>query len=58
MFLIVGFFYRDLKLENLLCIGLDCVKIVDFGLVREIRFRLLYIDYVLIRWLVYLLWFR
>lgn len=55
MFLIVGFFYRDLKLENLLCIGLDCVKIVDFGLVREIRLRLSYIDYVLIRWLVYLL---
>lgn len=45
-----GFFHRDLKPENLLCSGPDLVKIADFGLVREIRSRPPYTDYVSTRW--------
>ena len=45
-----GFFHRDMKPENLLCSGPDCVKIADFGLAREIRSRPPYTDYVSTRW--------
>ncbi|XP_065161851.1 serine/threonine-protein kinase MAK-like [Atheta coriaria] len=45
-----GFFHRDLKPENILCCGPDLVKIADFGLVREIRSRPPYTDYVSTRW--------
>lgn len=45
-----GFFHRDLKPENLLCSGPDLIKIADFGLVREIRSRPPYTDYVSTRW--------
>ncbi|XP_078270249.1 serine/threonine-protein kinase MAK isoform X5 [Rhinoraja longicauda] len=45
-----GFFHRDMKPENLLCMGPDLVKIGDFGLAREIRSRPPYTDYVSTRW--------
>ncbi|XP_065669050.1 serine/threonine-protein kinase ICK isoform X2 [Hydra vulgaris] len=45
-----GFFHRDMKPENLLCSGPEIVKIADFGLVREIRSRPPYTDYVSTRW--------
>uniref|UniRef100_A0A8C6TWN0 Protein kinase domain-containing protein n=1 Tax=Neogobius melanostomus TaxID=47308 RepID=A0A8C6TWN0_9GOBI len=45
-----GFFYRDMKPENLLCMGPELVKIADFGLAREIRSRPPYTDYVSTRW--------
>ncbi|CAL8284874.1 unnamed protein product [Arctogadus glacialis] len=45
-----GFFHRDMKPENLLCIGPELVKIADFGLAREIRSRPPYTDYVSTRW--------
>ncbi|CAH1115442.1 unnamed protein product [Psylliodes chrysocephalus] len=45
-----GFFHRDLKPENILCSGTEIVKIADFGLVREIRSRPPYTDYVSTRW--------
>ncbi|KAG7513106.1 serine serine/threonine-protein kinase ICK isoform X1 [Solea senegalensis] len=45
-----GFFHRDIKPENLLCMGPELVKIADFGLVREIRSRPPYTDYVSTRW--------
>ncbi|KAI4472192.1 mitogen-activated protein kinase [Holotrichia oblita] len=45
-----GFFHRDLKPENILCSGPELVKIADFGLVREIRSRPPYTDYVSTRW--------
>lgn len=45
-----GFFHRDLKPENILCSGTDLIKIADFGLVREIRSRPPYTDYVSTRW--------
>ncbi|XP_064605878.1 serine/threonine-protein kinase dyf-5-like [Liolophura sinensis] len=45
-----GFFHRDMKPENLLCSGPDCVKIADFGLARETRSRPPYTDYVSTRW--------
>ncbi|KAM9018731.1 serine/threonine-protein kinase ICK isoform 2-T5 [Guaruba guarouba] len=41
---------RDLKPENLLCMGPELVKIADFGLAREIRSRPPYTDYVSTRW--------
>ncbi|CAD1473142.1 unnamed protein product, partial [Heterotrigona itama] len=41
-----GFFHRDMKPENLLCMGPELVKIADFGLAREIRSRPPYTDYV------------
>ena len=44
-----GFFHRDLKPENLLHQG-GVVKIIDFGLAREIRSRPPYTDYVSTRW--------
>ncbi|XP_041040962.1 serine/threonine-protein kinase MAK isoform X2 [Carcharodon carcharias] len=45
-----GFFHRDMKPENLLCMGPELVKIGDFGLAREIRSRPPYTDYVSTRW--------
>ena len=45
-----GYFHRDMKPENLLCMGPDLVKIADFGLAREIRSRPPYTDYVSTRW--------
>ncbi|XP_037777710.1 serine/threonine-protein kinase MAK-like isoform X2 [Penaeus monodon] len=45
-----GYFHRDMKPENLLCMGPDVVKIADFGLAREIRSRPPYTDYVSTRW--------
>ncbi|XP_060720344.1 serine/threonine-protein kinase ICK-like [Tachysurus vachellii] len=45
-----GFFHRDMKPENLLCMGPDLVKIADFGLAREIRSCPPYTDYVSTRW--------
>lgn len=48
-----GFFHRDMKPENLLCMGPELVKIADFGLAREIRSRPPYTDYVSTRWWVF-----
>nr|XP_020470971.1 serine/threonine-protein kinase MAK isoform X2 [Monopterus albus] len=45
-----GFFHRDMKPENLLCMGPELVKIGDFGLAREIRSKPPYTDYVSTRW--------
>ncbi|TNN56163.1 Serine/threonine-protein kinase ICK [Liparis tanakae] len=41
---------KDMKPENLLCMGPELVKIADFGLAREIRSRPPYTDYVSTRW--------
>ncbi|KAF6109982.1 male germ cell associated kinase [Phyllostomus discolor] len=45
-----GFFHRDMKPENLLCMGPELVKIADFGLARELRSQPPYTDYVSTRW--------
>uniref|UniRef100_A0A8C6U1W1 non-specific serine/threonine protein kinase n=1 Tax=Neogobius melanostomus TaxID=47308 RepID=A0A8C6U1W1_9GOBI len=45
-----GYFHRDMKPENLLCMGPELVKIADFGLAREIRSQPPYTDYVATRW--------
>lgn len=45
-----GFFHRDMKPENLLCMGPELVKIADFGLAREVKSRPPYTDYVSTRW--------
>ena len=50
----LGFFHRDMKPENLLCSGPEIVKIADFGLVREIRSRPPYTDYVSTRWYLFI----
>ncbi|XP_041108070.1 serine/threonine-protein kinase ICK-like [Polyodon spathula] len=42
-----GFFHRDMKPENLLCMGPEPA---DFGLAREIRSRPPYTEYVSTRW--------
>ena len=44
-----GFFHRDMKPENIL-IHERVVKIIDFGLAREIRSRPPFTDYVSTRW--------
>eukprot|EP00026_Physarum_polycephalum_P007029 Phypoly_transcript_07082.p1 GENE.Phypoly_transcript_07082~~Phypoly_transcript_07082.p1 ORF type:complete len:433 (+),score=65.04 Phypoly_transcript_07082:304-1602(+) len=44
-----GFFHRDMKPENIL-ISKDTLKVADFGLVREIRSRPPFTDYVSTRW--------
>jgi protein kinase len=44
-----GFFHRDLKPENIL-IHNGVVKIIDFGLAREIRSAPPFTDYVSTRW--------
>ncbi|CDW52194.1 serine:threonine protein kinase MAK [Trichuris trichiura] len=45
-----GFFHRDMKPENVLCLGPEQVKIADFGLAREVRSIPPYTDYVSTRW--------
>lgn len=45
-----GFFHRDMKPENVLCNGVEDIKIADFGLAREIRSRPPFTDYVSTRW--------
>lgn len=45
-----GFFHRDLKPENLLISSENVVKLIDLGLVREIRSRPPFTDYVSTRW--------
>ncbi|XP_054840453.1 serine/threonine-protein kinase MAK isoform X2 [Eublepharis macularius] len=45
-----GYFHRDMKPENLLCMGPELIKIADFGLARELRSRPPYTDYVSTRW--------
>ena len=46
-----GFFHRDLKPENILCQnGVECVKIADFGLARELHSAPPFTDYVATRW--------
>uniref|UniRef100_A0AC35GJK7 Protein kinase domain-containing protein n=1 Tax=Panagrolaimus sp. PS1159 TaxID=55785 RepID=A0AC35GJK7_9BILA len=45
-----GFFHRDMKPENIMCNGIELVKIADFGLAREIRSRPPFTDYVSTRW--------
>lgn len=52
--LLPGFFHRDMKPENLLCMGPELVKIADFGLARELRSQPPYTDYVSTRWWVVL----
>jgi len=44
-----GYMHRDMKPENLL-VTKDVVKLADFGLVREIRARPPFTDYVSTRW--------
>jgi len=44
-----GFFHRDLKPENIL-INNEVVKIIDFGLTREIRSSPPFTDYISTRW--------
>ena len=45
-----GFFHRDLKPENLLVAHDLTVKIIDFGIAREIRSKPPYTEYVSTRW--------
>ncbi|XP_073348016.1 serine/threonine-protein kinase MAK-like [Pagrus major] len=45
-----GYFHRDMKPENLLCMGPELVKIADFGQAREIRSQPPYTEYVSTRW--------
>lgn len=46
----MGFMHRDMKPENLLCNGIEHVKIADFGLAKEIRSRPPFTEYVSTRW--------
>ena len=45
-----GLFHRDLKPENILIDDNNDIKLIDFGLVREIRSNQNFTEYIATRW--------